>query len=525
MEELTSDERMELWVNGYEDPVWFCKFYLPHLFSKDMPWVHRGILAIITRKCGFLERYGDLDKIISNFVWAEDPNDKNSPVHPIFSYGPDGQLRMEVSKYTLVMMPRGFSKTTLVGIACVLYLILYKDYKFPVYISETAPHAKTQLLNVKREIESNSRLISVFGALKPDQRGGSKWSEDFIQPLNDSAVIARGRGGQIRGSNVGGVRPDLILFDDVEDQESVNTSEQRQKTKEWFYGAVIPAQDEMNEEATICGLGTLLHSESLLMGLMQDPEWTVIKFGAKDRQGDLLWADKMDEEKLERKKLSYARNGLLHLYYREYFNDLTSADTQKFKQEHIRVFLTPMDEIEHRALALDPAISDKRTADYASMAVVGMTGKGHIKVLDFWAEKGASPRTLIDQYFLMQKTWKTWKNGIESQAYQQALVHLMKEEMFRKKQYFEIEGLTHQTAKVARVEGILVPRFVSGYISFQRSFPLLTSQLLDWPNGKMDGPDVLAMAVALLDPYAALASDGDPMEDEYEPMQQWRNAP
>lgn len=526
---MEPDEIAEIWKEGYVDPVFFCKFFLPHKFPEEMPWVHRGILAIITRKCDFLQKYGELDKIITNFVWQEDPEDTDSPFHPIFRLDDEGVLHMEVSKYSLVMMPRGFSKTTLVGQACVLYMLLYKDYKFPVYLSETATHANTQLLNVKRELETNVRIKAVFGDLKPDQRSGSKWAEDFIQPTNGSAVVSRGRGGQVRGLNVDGTRPDFILFDDVENKESVSTEEQRAKTREWLFADVMPAQDEANPAATIVGLGTLLHREALLMTLMKDPEWTVIKFGAVDRQGELLWEFKMDHEKLERKKMSYARAGLLHLFYMEFHNELHSAETQIFKPEYLRVLYVPVGEFDHKALAMDPAISEKKRADYATLCVVGVKRKGQFSVLDFWAKKGPSPRELIDKFMELQAVHKTRYNGIESIAYQAALVHLMREEQFRKKQYFEITPLTHSQKKVERVEGILGPRFASGVITFNKPFPLLQTQLADWPNGKMDGPDVLAMAISLLDPHAPLAAIGedgkDLDEDEYEPLGNWGYAP
>jgi hypothetical protein len=55
-------------------------------------------------------------------------------------------------------------------------------------------------------------------------------------------------------------------------------------------------------------------------------------------------------------------------------------------------------------------------------------------------------------------------------------------------------------------------------------------QLLDWPNGKKDYPDALAMAISLLDPYAAQAADPekDLADDDYEPLDKvlnWRRAP
>ena len=132
-----------------------------------------------------------------------------------------------------------------------------------------------------------------------------------------------------------------------------------------------------------------------------------------------------------------------------------------------------------------------------------------------------TPRDQIDKFFELFKKWRPYKVGVEAVAYQAALIHLLQEEMFRKHMYFEIEPITHVMRKIERVEGILQPRYAGGYMRHARRFPRLETQLLDWPRGKMDGPDALSMAVSLLDPYAAMAADPetDLTEDEYEPLE------
>ncbi|MCH7787476.1 MAG: hypothetical protein IIC22_08190, partial [Chloroflexi bacterium] len=108
---ISHKQQVALAKKGYNDPVFFCKFFLPELFPDDIPWVHRGLLAILTGKVLFLEKYGQVDKIISNFVWERDEVE-----HSIFSYE-NGKLKMTLNKFKLIMLPRGFAKTTIAGIA------------------------------------------------------------------------------------------------------------------------------------------------------------------------------------------------------------------------------------------------------------------------------------------------------------------------------------------------------------------------------------------------------------------------
>lgn len=513
---------------AFEDPVFFVQFFLPHLFPQEVPWVHRGILAILTRKTDFLLKYGELDKIVSNFVWVENPDDPLSETHAIFTpeFDEEGKiiaLNMRITKYSMYMLPRGFSKTTLVGVGFILYCILYQLMKFPVYISETATHAEMQLGNCRAELEGNDRIKAVFGDIVPNRQSSLKWSGDIIQTVTGVTVVARGRGGQVRGLNVGGQRPDGIVFDDVEDRESVKTAEQREKTKAWLYGDVMPALPEMQDNATILGLGTLLHAEALLMTLHRDPEWTSVIFGVKDRQGDLLWKANMDEPKIEAKKQSYGRAGLLHQYYLEYENTIRAAESQKFQSSMFRILHVPRGELIQCGQVLDPAISQKAKADYSAIAVGGMNTKGLIVVTDMWGKQGATVREQIDTYFELSQKWDCTLHGIESIAFQAVLVHLVREEMFRKRRYFEVTPITHSKnpqSKEERIVGILQPRYANGYIVHSRSFPLLETQLQDFPSGKRDLPDALAMLVHLLDPAAPLAiGEGkDPAEDEMPPL-------
>lgn len=531
---LTKEERTSILEICFADPEEFCKTFLRSKFTKKIPWVHKGLLAIHTGRVDWLLEKCDkreLDKIVRHFTWKVDANDPQSPEHPIFKVhldeeGTPTRIDMDRSKYTEIIMPRGFSKTTLIGLAVILYKILFKENKFIVYVSETATAAELQLGNVKYELACNPLINLIFGNLRPERQGELKWAANFFQTLSGVVVAARGRGGQIRGLNVGAQRPDLILFDDVEDKESVKTAEQREKTREWFYGDLIPALPEMDENATIIGLGTVLHSEALLLVLRNDPQWTSICFGAIDRDGDPLWEDNMSLAKLALKKKSFILAGMLHAYYMEYESVIRAAESALFKGNFFILKPEWQGELDCIAQAADPAISDKVGADNFALAVAGITTRGYILLLDIWMKVGAPPSEQVDIFFEKSLAWNVEKHGIEAISYQKALIFLIRGEMFRRKRYFVIEEINHgNTGKDERIRGILQPRYANGYIAHFRRFPDYEAQLLDYPKGKKDGPDAFAMAITLLDPFAANMADPDSnpiAEDEYEAEVNWR---
>lgn len=523
---LSKEERLAIAAECLADPILFCKTFLPHLFPGRIPWVHRGLWAILTRQTDFLWKYGEVDKIISNFVVQRRPKD---PPRSIFVQKGE-KLLLDIERYTEIMLPRGFSKTTLAGVAATLRGIAYLDWNFLVYVSETLGHATMQTTNVKRELETNVKFQAVFGELVPSNSSPLKWTNDIAELTNGQILVARGRGGQIRGLNHRGHRPDRVIVDDVEDKESVSTDDQRKKTRQWAFADLMPALPEMNPDAQMIALGTLLHQDALLVTLAKDAQWLPIVFGAYDRQGELLWPENLDDRKLQAKKESYTLAGEINLYWMEYHNQIRDEASAHFKDRFFKQAEEPIGL--RKSIYLDPAISDEKNADEATIYVVGMSEAGQIYVCENWAKRGAEPRELIDQYFDMAKRHQIDSrcHGVEANGYQAALIHLLREEMFRKKYYFEPIKVTHVKKKTDRIKGILQPRFAAGYVHFCCDCSKLQTQLLDFPNGKHDDhPDALAGAIALLDPFASFAiGDGeDPAKDEYKPLEdelgEWRS--
>lgn len=527
MAELSKEECQKIALECHADPVAFCKVFLPHLFSGPIPWFHRGALAILTGKTKFLHKYGDLDKILSNFVVTKDPLDPKSEVVDSLFYVHEGQIRLSKRQFVLLMWPRGFAKTTIAGIAMPLYKILYQELPFLVYVSHALTHSRLQLDNVKRELERNEAILAVFGELKPQLRDGEAWTKDLFETTSGIAFAARSVGGQIRGLNIHGNRPTEFIVDDLEDFESANSETQRAKLITWAYSDLLPALPKLRDDARMIALGTMLHKYDVLSVWARDRErWATVKFGARDRQGDLLWPANMDDEKLEKEKLSFANAGRLTNYYLEYFNESRRDETKIFHIDKIQVS-PPEGELQY-AVYMDPAFSEKRTADYSCIATVGMSDKGIMWVVDCWLERTADHNKLMDEYFRQAITHNVRIGGIEGIAAQAALVSLVREQMFRRHYYFELINVQNKTRKVERIRGALPARYHTGHLRHAEVYPLLMTQLdefqADDSHEHDDGPDAVAGAVILLDPYAAMAAGEDLTVDEYEPLDKVLNS-
>jgi len=230
-----------------DDPGYFCRFFLPHWFPSAMPAFHLGILALRTRKVDWLNDpiYADaVDFLLNNFKYSADPRDPEATPLPVFLRAEDGRLLMVCDDYLNLILPRGFSKTTLMN-AANLYDCLTDGTTFCVYISKSADHAEMQLHNIRIELQSNELLKLAYGNLVPARSDPEKWQADQLQLLNGAILVARGKGGQVRGLNYKARRPNKIVLDDVEDDGTADSPSELDKSERWFYSAVEKAGQVM----------------------------------------------------------------------------------------------------------------------------------------------------------------------------------------------------------------------------------------------------------------------------------------
>jgi predicted phage terminase large subunit-like protein len=536
---LSQVEREEVLGDCFEDPVLFCKMFLHEHFYLNIPWVHRGLMAILTEKTKFLLKYGDLYKIVSNFVHEYEDGRVRQTFHVFENgrelkleeikaldescqngspYEPGLSIKLDLGSYTLIEMPRGSSKTTIAGLAIPLWKLLYQEDKFTLYVSKADKHAQGQLESVRKQLANNELILEVFGDLKPRRSDEERWAKEKFETMTGVAMQARGKGSAIRGINHNNIRPSTILVDDPQAKADVKSETMREDDKKWAFAELTPARAQIiGSEGRMIALGTNLGPRSLVSVWEKDPKWTVVKLEVKDKDGDFIWPDYMNQEKYDAEKDSFAMAGLLSDFYLEYHNKEVVESELPFPLRFIYHEPPPPDTFMACATYADLATSEKRWADYSVVTTVGMTEKGMIYVLDCWMERTSSEERKVDEYFRQSLEWGSVFHGFESVAYQAVFGNSLREAMFRKSHYFEVIAVPHKTRKVDRIMGALRSRYAGGYVKHRVRFPLLEAQLYDFRTDDShehdDGPDAVAAAVTLLDPVAAFAAGQDPTED------------
>jgi len=392
-----------------------------------------------------------------------------------------------------VAAPREHAKSTILFIF-VTYCVCYKLRRFVVYISDTEAQAILQLNAVKSELETNDKLRQDFGDLVDDR----KWGERDIETSTGIRLSARGAGQSLRGLRKRQFRPDLVICDDLEEDEAVDSPERREKLERWFKRTVM----NLGKNCQIIVVGTILHYDSLLAHLTSEEHFpTFVKrfYVAVDDDWSLesvLWPGKWSLEALKAKA---ADIGLVD-FDQEFRNRPINAATQVFREDWVKQHAFTWDEIRGMAMmkimAVDPAISVKQKADFFGRVLIGIVGTGHILVLR--GEQHKIPFTeqvklLLAKYDAEQPEWI----GIESVAYQKALKQRMDEVSRETGRYIAIvEVDTKGIDKFARIS-TMGPLVENGTIRFclDGTQDTLLKQLYFLGKMKDDVADALEIAV------------------------------
>ena len=137
----------------------------------------------------------------------------------IFSLTEDEEVR-----FVTIVAFRGSGKSTIISLSYPIWAIIgNQQKKYPLLIGQTQQQAKQMLANIKSELETNEVLIKDFG---PFEQYADTWRADsLVLPQYGARISAISTGENIRGLRHKQTRPDLIICDDVEDADSVRSSD------------------------------------------------------------------------------------------------------------------------------------------------------------------------------------------------------------------------------------------------------------------------------------------------------------
>jgi hypothetical protein len=159
--------------------------------------------------------------------------------------------------------PRGSAKTSVKGKAAIIKDIVYRHERYVAICSANDDLARDKVKDIRDEFDTNAELIRVYGPMRTRD-----WRmSDFIT-ANQCRVRAFTPRTKVRGFLWNNLRPTKIVLDDAEDPETCLTLLRRERFVQWYNNDVTKlGTADTNYEI----IGTILHPESLLAQLLQNP--------------------------------------------------------------------------------------------------------------------------------------------------------------------------------------------------------------------------------------------------------------
>jgi hypothetical protein len=331
----------------------------------------------------------------------------------------------------LFCVPRGFSKTTVIKVAVILFM-RYSRLKFTLYASRTTPMAKNACRDIYHWFigQNDQNLHGKCSVEKANETDGL-WILDIGTPdfgIKRIYLKALGSDQQVRGTNVGSLRPDLMIIDDVEDNNTSLTPESQAKLDTWLMGNLLKAAARRSVRII---LGNMINSRTMLYRFSKDPAWRPTVFGAivRDKEsGELrsLWPELYSLDYLIKEYKDYRSKGVGHVWVYEMMN--MTADTV-FKTELLNAIREPRplpDMVSCGIITVDPAFGEKSYNDFTALTVhVRVQGSGIPHVVESRYGRWDENR-MLDNLIELSQYWnlRTW--GIESVAAQKLLIPLFR---------------------------------------------------------------------------------------------------
>ena len=404
---------------------------------------------------------------------------------------------------------RGAAKSTLLVRLLVLWMMAIKRKKrHTLIISATIDLSKESLDFIRTELEENQNLIHDFDIVIGEHMNETWTNEEIIFKSGELKfrIKVYGSGKKIRGSNWRSIRPDLIIGDDIENDENVETKSQRDKLEKWFIKAIMKLPARKSKDYNILVIGTRLHHDSLLSRISKRNDFKaysfplVLSFPDKlteidksnvkpgDEKGMIL-----DDESLDKYDLLLEYLEDKDSFYSEFQNQPLSAENAIFSD--YAIYKGSMPKCDMYSIALDPSMG-KKSGDYFGIAILGFKqdeNKFYAKVYGY----KQSPVNLIPKIIKLYMKYDSQARtilSVETVAYQEFFKDILKKEASTVGVFLNIKEYRNTAAKELRLNS-LAPVIKDHTILICEDDSLLIEELLTYPkSAHVDLLDALEMA-------------------------------
>jgi len=413
------------------------------------------------------------------------------------------------AKKKAILLPRGHLKTSLVTISKTVQFIL-RDANVRILIANQVwDRARDILREIKGHFEMGM-LPHLFGHFV-----SQKWTEDSVvvrqrtRAYKEPTIMTTGVEAETTGGHY-----DIIFLDDLVGLQNSGTVDQLEKAKRFRRSMV----NLLEPGGKIIEIGTRWHLNDTFSDILEkEIDYYDVMVRRVVEDGKIIFPKKF-AKRFDRVRKTWLADPtgtcmdyVDHLrasmpaneFSSQYMNEPIDDASRIFRDGDFRYY-TRSPEGLFKVMTVDPAITEKNTADKTAIVVMGMDVGRKVYVLDYLAGRwGISD--VIRNIFLMWERFYPNAVGMESMGFQRALKYALETEMRDRRQFFAIEELRSpnlSNAKELRIKA-LEPFYRRGDIFHHETMKgkELERELMTFPKGRNDDlADALAYGLQLMVP-------------------------
>jgi predicted phage terminase large subunit-like protein len=351
----------------------------------------------------------------------------------------------------MYLAPRGHIKTTLFDVVGTSFDWTRNPDIRILLTHGTLENAKRILIEALAAVQCE-RYRTLFPEFTPETKEEMGTTMKFIvpcrtRPLKEPTIMVAAPGATVTGMHF-----DRIACSDLVNEQNVPPNaepEQMQKIIDFFRTFTpLLAQDMPDCRRTIDG--TRWHDGDLYGLIANDPAYAhfrkvIISLDTDENGNPVSVWDKMDQERLMRIRSETGE----YLWAANYMNDpLPAEGATNFKEEWFRNYDKEPDQMDI-AITVDLAISEKTGADYTAIIVSGITPSGDLYVLH--CSRGHwRPKEVMDRLFELDAEYSPTYIGVESIAWQRAMIFMLEDEARRRGHFIPVRPLVPDASKIRR---------------------------------------------------------------------------
>lgn len=388
----------------------------------------------------------------------------------------------------MMLIPRGHLKSTLGTVYYALWRIVRNPDIRILIANYKLDNAKAFVSQMRGEFTINEMFRACYSGIIPDPKKDRtlKWNESALTVLRrsnpkEATVECTGVGNELTSKHY-----DLAILDDLVGPENIGSKEQLDLTVRWWNQLQFllePGADQVI-------IGTRWHFEDLY-GFIEENQADDFKIFRRDIYADpecqtTVWPEKFTLERIRKveEQMSKDPKSGRSMFMAQYRNMIVDEATAYFKRGETRFYEEK--QIPNNlgiTISVDPAISEKETADCSAVTVRGIDSDHKWWILECWQKRGVEPKALVDKVFEIYQYWSQKYDvqgvGVETVAYQKALQFLFRDEQFARGVFLPFYPLNHgAVSKEFRVKG-LIPHWQNGAILVRKNATDSTNDLLD----------------------------------------------